>query len=113
MNAEFLKTNSPVFWEGVKLGLMMSAFTQGQKRDPMLSERQAALKFGMTSKEFRNSFVICQDPEIAPITVNVPNRKKFFRKYLLSDIELLIEKHKNKFNWQGWQKQKKTHIHFD
>ncbi|MDQ7818699.1 MAG: hypothetical protein RDU14_16860 [Melioribacteraceae bacterium] len=113
MNAEFLKTNSPVFWEGVKLGLMMSAFTQKEKRSNTMSERQAALKFGMTSKEFRDAFVICEDPEIAPITVNIPNRKKVFRKYLIIDVDLLIEKHKNKFDWQGYQRKKKTHIHFD
>lgn len=113
MNLEYLKTKSPVFWEGVKLGLMISAFTQEKKKDPMLSERQAARKFGMTSKEFRDAFVVCEDPEIAPVTVNVPSRKKFFRKYLTSDIELLIEKHKNKFNWRGWQEKKKAHRYFD
>ncbi|MHB8840983.1 MAG: hypothetical protein ACYC56_04205 [Candidatus Aquicultor sp.] len=113
MNLEYLKTESPVFWEGVKLGLMISAFAENKKKDRPLSERQAAFKFGMTSKEFRDSFVTCEDPEIAPITVSVPNRKKSFRKYLPSDVELLIEKHKNKFNYQNWQKRKKEHSYFD
>jgi hypothetical protein len=112
MNLEFLKTDSPVFWEGVKLGLMMSAFTQSQKNDPMLSERQAALKFGMSSEQFRKTFVFIKDPEIAPVTTHIPGRTKYTRKYLLSDVNLLIEKHKNKFDYQGWEKKKVTHRYF-
>ena len=112
MNLEFLKTDSPIFWEGVKLGLMMSSFARSQKSDPLLSERQAALKFGMTSEQFRKTFVFIKDPEIAPITTHIPGRTKYSRKYLSSDVNILIEKHKNKFDWQGWQDRKNAHRYF-
>jgi hypothetical protein len=112
MNLEFLKTDSPIFWEGVKLGLMISSFTQKQKVDLMLTERQAALKFGMTSKQFRGAFVVCKNPKIAPVIISVPNRKKVFRKYMLSDIEALIGIHKNSFNWDEYQARKKSKNYF-
>lgn len=112
MNSEFLKTSSPIFWEGVMFGIMISSFAQKQKADKMLTERQAALKFGMTSKQFRGAFVICENPKIAPVIVSVPNRKKVFRKYLTSDIEALIDVHRNTFNWTKYRERKKSKDYF-
>lgn len=111
MNSEYIKTTSPVFWEGVVFGLTLSALVKEEK-DLLISERRAAERFGMTSGEFRQTFVVCASPKIAAVVLSVPGRKKVFRKYLESEVEALVITNKNKFNNEVFERAKKTKQYF-